>query len=168
MSLRYDFLKATTCISDADILSASQPVAHHASSAAHKTRKCVEGKLLKVLDEIPASIYEPRDCGKVFTHNKLDLPILSELFLTFSQRAQELIGVGNQADALHTLHEHVTSKRTRNSPIAALEPVMLLFIELCVDLRKGKMAKDGLYNYKNTSQNTNVATIEVGDSVSKK
>lgn len=38
---------------------------------------------------------------------------------------------------------------------------MLLFIELCVDLKKGKMAKDGLYNYKNTSQNTNVATIEV-------
>ena len=38
---------------------------------------------------------------------------------------------------------------------------MVLFIELCVDLRKGKMAKDGLYNYKNTSQNTNVATIEV-------
>ncbi|KAF2154860.1 hypothetical protein K461DRAFT_276024 [Myriangium duriaei CBS 260.36] len=77
------------------------------------------------------------------------------------KRAQELIGVGNQADALHTLHEHVTSKRTRNSPISALEPVMLLFIELCVDLRKGKMAKDGLYNYKNTSQNTNVATIEL-------
>jgi len=39
---------------------------------------------------------------------------------------------------------------------------MMLFIELCVDLRKGKAAKDGLYNYKNTSQNTNVATIEVG------
>ncbi|PNS13832.1 hypothetical protein CAC42_1323 [Sphaceloma murrayae] len=77
------------------------------------------------------------------------------------KRAQELIGVGNKADALHTLHEHVTSKRTRNSPIAALEPVMVLFIELCVELRKGKMAKDGLYNYKNTSQNTNVATIEL-------
>ncbi|KAF2221352.1 hypothetical protein BDZ85DRAFT_320553 [Elsinoe ampelina] len=77
------------------------------------------------------------------------------------KRAQELIGVGNKADALHTLHEHVTSKRTRNSPISALEPVMLLFIELCVELRKGKMAKDGLYNYKNTSQNTNVATIEL-------
>ena len=77
------------------------------------------------------------------------------------QRAQELIGVGQQQAALSILHEHVTSKRTRNSTIASLEPVVLLFVELCVDLRKGKAAKDGLYNYKNTSQNTNVATIEV-------
>lgn len=77
------------------------------------------------------------------------------------KRAQELIGVGQQQAALSILHEHVTSKRTRNSTIAALEPVMLLFVELCVDLKKGKQAKDGLYNYKNTSQNTNVATIEL-------
>ena len=39
---------------------------------------------------------------------------------------------------------------------------MLLFVGLCVDLRKGKLAKDGLYQYKNTAQNTNVGTIEVG------
>jgi translation initiation factor 3 subunit A len=77
------------------------------------------------------------------------------------KRAQELIGVGQQQAALSILHEHVTSKRTRNSTIIALEPVMLLFVELCVDLKKGKAAKDGLYNYKNTSQNTNVATIEL-------
>ena len=69
--------------------------------------------------------------------------------------------MGQQQAALSILHEHVTSKRTRNSTIAALEPVMLLFVELCVELRKGKSAKDGLYNYKNTSQNTNVATIEL-------
>ena len=77
------------------------------------------------------------------------------------KRAQELIGVGQQQAALSILHEHVTSKRTRNSTIIALEPVMLLFVELCVDLKKSKAAKDGLYNYKNTSQNTNVATIEL-------
>lgn len=79
-----------------------------------------------------------------------------------SKRAQELIGVEQQQAALQLLHEHVTSKRTRNSPIASLEPVMILFVELCVDLRKGKLAKDGLYQYKNTAQNTNVGTIEVG------
>ena len=77
------------------------------------------------------------------------------------KRAQELIGVGQAQAALSILHEHVVSKRTRNSPIASLEPVMLLFVELCVDLRKGKLAKDGLYQYKNTAQNTNVGTIEV-------
>ncbi|KAJ5911836.1 Eukaryotic translation initiation factor 3 subunit A [Penicillium subrubescens] len=77
------------------------------------------------------------------------------------KRAQELIAVGQAPAALTVLHEHVTSKRTRSSPIASLEPVMLLFVELCVDLRKGKSAKDGLYQYKNIAQNTNVGTIEV-------
>ncbi|KZM20485.1 eukaryotic translation initiation factor 3 subunit A [Ascochyta rabiei] len=77
------------------------------------------------------------------------------------KRAQELIGVQQQQAALQLLHEHVTSKRTRSSPIASLEPVMILFVELCVDLRKGKLAKDGLYQYKNTAQNTNVGTIEL-------
>lgn len=69
--------------------------------------------------------------------------------------------MGQAPAALNVLHEHVTSKRTRSSPIVSLEPVMLLFVELCVDLRKGKAAKDGLYQYKNIAQNTNVATIEV-------
>ncbi len=77
------------------------------------------------------------------------------------QRAQELIGVGQQQAALQLLHEHVSSKRTRNVPIASLEPVMLLFVDLCVNLKRGKLAKDGLYQYKNTAQNTNVGTIEV-------
>ena len=77
------------------------------------------------------------------------------------KRAQELIAVGQAPAALTVLHEHVTSKRSRNSPIAALEPVMVLFVELCVDLKKGKSAKDGLYQYKNIAQNTNVGTIEV-------
>ncbi|KAL4792978.1 hypothetical protein BDV19DRAFT_367423 [Aspergillus venezuelensis] len=77
------------------------------------------------------------------------------------KRAQELIAVGQAPAALTVLHEHATSKRTRSSPIASLEPVMLLFVELCVDLRKGKAAKDGLYQYKNIAQNTNVGTIEI-------
>ncbi|KAL8973168.1 MAG: hypothetical protein Q9183_000131 [Haloplaca sp. 2 TL-2023] len=77
------------------------------------------------------------------------------------KRAQELIGVEQPLAALNILHEHVTSKRSRNSPYQSLEPVMLQFVELCVDLKKGKLAKDGLYQYKNVAQNTNVGTIEL-------
>ncbi|KAI5810089.1 hypothetical protein DFH27DRAFT_476742 [Peziza echinospora] len=77
------------------------------------------------------------------------------------KRAQELCAVGKDQAALELLHEHVASKRSRNAPIASLEPVMILFVELCVSLRKGKPAKDGLYQYKNIAQNTSVKTIEV-------
>ncbi|EKG16641.1 hypothetical protein MPH_06095 [Macrophomina phaseolina MS6] len=85
----------------------------------------------------------------------------SRQVLSVLSRAQELIGVGQQQAALALLHEHVVSKRTRNSPIASLEPMMIQFVELAVDLRKGKTAKDGLYQYKNTAQNTNIGTIEL-------
>jgi hypothetical protein len=71
------------------------------------------------------------------------------------------MGVNQAPAALTLLHEHITSKRSRNVPIASLEPVMLLLVELSVEQKKGKLAKDALYQYKNISQNTNVATIEV-------
>ncbi|KAF2673698.1 putative eukaryotic translation initiation factor 3 subunit EifCa [Microthyrium microscopicum] len=77
------------------------------------------------------------------------------------KRAQELMGVGQPQQALTILHEHLTSKRTRGSPISSLEPLVLLFVELCVDLKKGKSAKDGLYQYKNISQNANTQTIQL-------
>ncbi|GBC01159.1 hypothetical protein RclHR1_04090010 [Rhizophagus clarus] len=77
------------------------------------------------------------------------------------KRAEELIAVGQNVAALQSLHEIVISKRSRNTPLVALEPIMLRFVELCVNLRKGKTAKEGLHQYKNISQNTSVATIEL-------
>lgn len=77
------------------------------------------------------------------------------------KRAQELIGVNQAPAALTLLHDHITSKRSRNVPIVSLEPVMLLLVELSVEQKKGKLAKDALYSYKNIAQNTNVATIEL-------
>ncbi|RIA95923.1 hypothetical protein C1645_756334 [Glomus cerebriforme] len=77
------------------------------------------------------------------------------------KRAEELIAVGQNVAALQSLHEIVISKRSRSTPLVALEPIMLRFVELCVNLRKGKTAKEGLHQYKNISQNTSVATIEL-------
>ncbi|SYW82642.1 probable eukaryotic translation initiation factor eIF-3 [Ustilago bromivora] len=38
---------------------------------------------------------------------------------------------------------------------------MIRFVDLCVDLKKGRMAKEGLMQYKNVSQNTNAQSIEL-------
>jgi translation initiation factor 3 subunit A len=38
---------------------------------------------------------------------------------------------------------------------------MLRFVELCVEMRKGRTAKEGLMQYKNIAQNTSVGSIEV-------
>lgn len=77
------------------------------------------------------------------------------------KRAHELIGVSQAPAALNLLHDHITSKRSRNVPIVSLEPVMVLLVELSVEQKKGKLAKDALYSYKNIAQNTNIGTIEL-------
>jgi hypothetical protein len=84
--------------------------------------------------------------------------ILSSILTTFSI---ELIAVGQNLAALQSLHEIITSKRSKSASLQSLEPIMLRFVELCVNLRKGKMAKEGLYQFKNIAQNTNVSSIEV-------
>jgi len=76
------------------------------------------------------------------------------------KRAEELIAVGQQNAALQSLHEIITSRKARMIPLTSLEPIMLKFIELCVSLKKGKTAKEGLHQYRNITQNTNITTIE--------
>ncbi|CCL98379.1 uncharacterized protein FIBRA_00374 [Fibroporia radiculosa] len=77
------------------------------------------------------------------------------------KQAEGLISVGQNHAALQSLTEMFTSKRFRSTPLASLEPIVLRFIELCVDMRKGRTAKEGLMQYKNIAQNSSVASIEV-------
>ncbi|TBU26431.1 hypothetical protein BD311DRAFT_726099 [Dichomitus squalens] len=80
---------------------------------------------------------------------------------TVLKQAEGLVSVGQNHAALQSLTEMFSSKRFRSTPLASLEPIMLRFIELCVELRKGRTAKEGLMQYKNIAQNSSVASIEV-------
>ncbi|KAI1789859.1 hypothetical protein LXA43DRAFT_947930 [Ganoderma leucocontextum] len=80
---------------------------------------------------------------------------------TVLKQAEGLVSVGQTHAALQSLTEMFSSKRFRSTPLVSLEPIMLRFIELCVELRKGRTAKEGLMQYKNIAQNTSVASIEV-------
>lgn len=54
------------------------------------------------------------------------------------------------------LHSVITSRKFRNwQPV--LEKIMLRYLSLCVEMRKGKMAKDGLHQYRVTSQQFNIS-----------
>ncbi|PPD94597.1 hypothetical protein GOBAR_DD08350 [Gossypium barbadense] len=75
------------------------------------------------------------------------------------KRAEELINVGQKQDALQALHNLITSKRYRawQKPH---EKIMFKYVELCVDMRKGRFAKDGLIQYRIVCQHVNVSSLE--------
>ncbi|KAI5983160.1 hypothetical protein EDC04DRAFT_2884940 [Pisolithus marmoratus] len=77
------------------------------------------------------------------------------------KQAEGLVSVGQAHAALQSLTEMFSSKKFRSAPLAVLEPILLRFVELCVDLRKGRTAKEGLMQYKNIAQNSNVGSIEI-------
>ena len=72
----------------------------------------------------------------------------------------ELIDVDKKASALETLHDVITSKRHRNNWTLTSEQIILLFLELCVDMRRAKTARDGLYQYKNLCQQISLGSLE--------
>lgn len=80
---------------------------------------------------------------------------------TVLKQAEGLISVGQTHAALQSLTEMFSSKRFRTTPLVSLEPIMTRFLELCVNLRKGRIAKEGLMQFKNIAQNSNVESIEV-------
>lgn len=68
------------------------------------------------------------------------------------KRADELIAVGQKGAALRALHDVLSSKRHRAAWTKVIESLALRYVELCVDLRKGRYAKDGLIHYRNICQ----------------
>jgi translation initiation factor 3 subunit A len=75
------------------------------------------------------------------------------------KRAEELVAVGQKGAALQTLHDVITSKRHRTWQ-KVLEQIMFRYVDLCVELKKGRYAKDGLIHYRNVCQQVNVSSLE--------
>uniref|UniRef100_A0A5F8HG80 Eukaryotic translation initiation factor 3 subunit A n=2 Tax=Monodelphis domestica TaxID=13616 RepID=A0A5F8HG80_MONDO len=61
--------------------------------------------------------------------------------------------------ALDVLYDVMKSKKHRTWQ-KIHEPIMLKYLELCVDLRKSHLAKEGLYQYKNICQQVNIKSLE--------
>lgn len=67
--------------------------------------------------------------------------------------------MGQKQAALQALHDLITSKRYRAWQ-KTLEKIMFKYVELCVDMRKGRFAKDGLIQYRIVCQQVNVSSLE--------
>ncbi|XP_064630088.1 eukaryotic translation initiation factor 3 subunit A-like [Lineus longissimus] len=75
------------------------------------------------------------------------------------KRANEFIDVGKKQRALDALYDVIKSKKHRTWQ-KIHEPIMLKYLELCVDLKKSHVAKEGLYQYKNICQQVNIKSLE--------
>jgi translation initiation factor 3 subunit A len=94
---------------------------------------------------------------------------ISSMAPTFYQKpetalklAEEFVAVSKHASAVSLLHEVILSKRARTTSIQTLEPILLRFIELSVQLGKGKLVREALVQYKNIAQTSSISSIEIG------
>ncbi|XP_050068342.1 eukaryotic translation initiation factor 3 subunit A [Anopheles maculipalpis] len=77
------------------------------------------------------------------------------------KRANEFIDVGKKARALDTLQEVFRAKKWNyNWSESVIEPVMFKYLDLCVELKKSHIAKEGLFQYRNMFQLVNVGSLE--------
>lgn len=77
------------------------------------------------------------------------------------KRANEFIDVGKPARALDTLQEVFRNKKwSYNLSELVLEPIMFKYLDLCVELKKSHIAKEGLFQYRNLFQSVNVGSLE--------
>uniref|UniRef100_T1IIY3 Eukaryotic translation initiation factor 3 subunit A n=1 Tax=Strigamia maritima TaxID=126957 RepID=T1IIY3_STRMM len=75
------------------------------------------------------------------------------------KRANEFIDVGKKQRALDALYDVIKSKKHRTWQ-KIHEPIMNKYLELCVELKKSHVAKEGLFQYRNICQQVNIKSLE--------
>lgn len=84
----------------------------------------------------------------------------SKFLVPFIYRA-EFIDVGKKSRALDTLQEVFRNKKfAYNYSESIIEPIMFKYLDLCVELKKSHIAKEGLFQYRNMFQLVNVGSLE--------
>ncbi|XDT06965.1 PCI domain profile [Nakaseomyces glabratus] len=78
------------------------------------------------------------------------------------KRADELISVNEKPAALQSLYEFITARRIRYATPSQVEPIVFKFLELGVELKKGKLIKDALYQYKKLVHGSAEGLVSVG------
>lgn len=78
------------------------------------------------------------------------------------KRADELISVGQRPAALQSLYEYLTARRIRWAQPAAVEPIVFRFLEIGVELKRGRLIKDALHQYKKLVQGSPEGLVSVG------
>lgn len=69
----------------------------------------------------------------------------------------EFIDVGKPARALDTLQEVFRNKKFSYTwSEQVIEPIMFKYLDLCVELKKSHIAKEGLFQYRNMFQLVNI------------
>eukprot|EP00971_Amphidinium_carterae_P341224 6479921-Amphidinium_carterae.1 len=76
------------------------------------------------------------------------------------KRAEELIDVDKKQDALDTLHAAILHRKFRNLWTSTIEQIMIKHLELCVELKKTRIAREGLHQYRTTCQAANIGSLE--------
>lgn len=76
------------------------------------------------------------------------------------KRANEFIEVGKKEPALDTLYDVIKSKKHSTWQNKIHEPILFKYLELCIDLKRSHVAKEGLYQYKLICQQVNIASLE--------
>jgi len=72
----------------------------------------------------------------------------------------EFIEVGKPARALDTLYEVFRNKKWAYSwSESVLEPIMFKYLDLCVELKKSHIAKEGLFQYRNMFQSVSLVAV---------
>ncbi|KAI4903439.1 hypothetical protein NFI96_014476 [Prochilodus magdalenae] len=109
---------------------------------------------------LTACSQEPTDITRLCFSSLVMLSDLHRQFLlVLGCLTCKFLEVGKKQPALDVLYDVIKSKKHRTWQ-KIHEPIMLKYLELCVDLRKSHLAKEGLYQYKNICQQVNIKSLE--------